>query len=151
MSADKQLSPTPNGSLADEQLRITRSDAAAKEEFFERVSVLDSRQIALAAGHSSHDSAQTADRWRDAGKIFSVPHHGDYYPAFQFIAGQPLPIVAEVLKLFRADPIRTNWQNAFWFASANSWLGGSAPMDLLQKEPNRVLDAAEHEMAPRDY
>jgi hypothetical protein len=151
MSADKQLSPTPNGSLADEQLRITRSDADAKKEFFERVPMLDSTQIALAAGHNSHNGAQTADQWRRAGKIFSVPHDGDYYPAFQFIAGQPLPVVAEVLKLFRADPIRTNWQNAFWFASANCWLGGAAPMDLLQMEPNRVLDAAEQEMAPRDY
>lgn len=142
----------PPDPLADEQLRITQSDAAARSEFFERVPVLDSKQIALAAGHSAQNPAQTAWRWRTARKIFSVPHGGtDYYPAFQFVDGQPLPLIAEILKRFATDPKRTAWQNALWFASENAWLGGAPPLDLLQSAPDRVLDAADNEMASRDY
>ena len=142
----------PPDPLADEQLRITQSDAQARTEFFERVPVLDSKQIAIAAGHSAQNPAQTASRWRKAGKIFAMPHGGaDLYPAFQFVDGQPLAVVADVLHRFAADPTRTAWQNAFWFASRNGWLGGAAPMDELQRAPERVLAAAEQEMAARDY
>lgn len=142
----------PPDPLADEQLRIIQSDAEARSEFFERVPVLDSKQIAQAAGHSAHNSAQTAWRWRKAGKIFSVPQGGtDYYPAFQFSDAQPLPVLAEILKRLATDPTRTPWQNAFWFASSNGWLGGAAPMDLLISAPERVLEAADRALALSDY
>ena len=142
----------PPDPLADEQLRITQADAEARSEFFARVPVLDSKQIALAAGHSTHNPAQTASRWRKAGKIFAIPHGGsDLYPAFQFVDGQPLAVIADILQRFAADPRRTPWQNAFWFASANGWLGGAAPIDELKRAPERVLAAAEQAMAARDY
>lgn len=37
---------------------------------------------------------------------------------------------------------------AAWFASANSWLGGIAPMDLLLKDGGAVLYAAKMEVTP---
>ena len=68
----------------------------------------------------------------------------DYYPAFQISSPVAQVIVAQVLDLFARDPKRTDWQNALWFVSANGWLRGAAPVDLLDRDPDRVLAAARH-------
>ena len=39
------------------------------------------------------------------------------------------------------------WGLAYWFASANSLLGGKRPQDVLATSPDRVLAAAADEMA----
>lgn len=138
--------------LADKRLRIVHSDARAREEFFERIPVLTAAQVTELARRNDPGSNETAEQWEQSGRILSVPGEGsDLYPAFQFENSQPLPIIAEILNRFRADPGRTRWQNAFWFASANGWLGGPAPMSLISKNPDRVLVAVNSEMTKNDY
>ena len=42
---------------------------------------------------------------------------------------------------------KDGWGLAYWFASANSFLGGKRPQDVLLESPERVLAAAADEMA----
>jgi hypothetical protein len=41
----------------------------------------------------------------------------------------------------------SDWGIALWFASANGWLDGKRPVDLLEDDPKEVIQAAEHEAA----
>ena len=92
-----------------------------------------------------------ASGMRSAVGVFSVPYgERELYPRFQFGSdGQPLPAMAEVLALLEA--VRTPWEIALWFSSANGWLGGDRPVDLLQTAPERVVEAAKHEAEQRVF
>ncbi|MBK0365073.1 DUF2384 domain-containing protein, partial [Salmonella enterica] len=41
---------------------------------------------------------------------------------------------------------KTPWGLAIWFGSANSWLGGKKPKDVLKTMPGQVLQAAQAEL-----
>jgi len=84
--------------------------------------------------------------WLKSRMIFAVRHKGgELVPAFQFDGdGRPRPIIREVLNLLPSQ--LSPWQVAFWFASANSWLGGLAPCEALDS-PKRVIEAARMEAA----
>lgn len=90
---------------------------------------------------SDVDPAQSLWAWLDARRLFGVEWKGRVLvPAFQLDAsGQPRAVVGEFLTLLPRD--MTAWQVAFWFASANSWLGGDYPCERLD-DPDAVLLAA---------
>lgn len=50
-----------------------------------------------------------------------------------------------MLEIFRGK--KDDWGLAYWFASVNSFLGGKRPQDLLISKPDRVVAAAEDEVA----
>lgn len=81
--------------------------------------------------------------WRGEQRIFAFDHHGqDRYPAFQFDAGLPKPIVGRLLHLVRPE---NGWHAMFWFAAANGWLDDAkSPVDLLDVDPDGVAEAAQH-------
>ena len=85
----------------------------------------------------------TVPEWRREQRIFAFEHHGhDRYPAFQFDAGLPKPIIGRLLQLVRPDD---GWHAMFWFAAANAWLDGDkSPVDLLDVDPDAVAEAACH-------
>jgi hypothetical protein len=87
--------------------------------------------------------AATVTEWRREQRIFAFDHHGqDRYPAFQFEAGLPKPIVGGLLHLVRPE---NGWRAMFWFAAANAWLDGAkSPVDLLNADPDAVEEAARH-------
>ena len=58
---------------------------------------------------------------------------------------RPLKPLAPILAVF--GTAKDGWGLAYWFASANSFLGGKRPQDVLPKSPDRVLAAADDEMA----
>ena len=58
---------------------------------------------------------------------------------------RPAKGLVRVLKVFRGN--KDDWGLAYWFASANSFLGGKRPQDLLISKPDRVVAAAEDEVA----
>ena len=117
-------------------------NARAREAFFRDVPCLSSKDVAAQAGHRAKNTSVTASRWKQAGKVFSVPRLGeDLYPAFQFRDGMPHPAVARVLAVLpkRKSP----WRVAFWFTSSNSWLDGACPSERLDDEA--VVEAARRE------
>ena len=70
------------------------------------------------------------------------------YPLFQIDErdGTPRPKVRDAIAYLSEH--FSDWQIAVWFATANAWTGDwRRPVDILGREPERVVDAARHEVA----
>jgi hypothetical protein len=135
------FAPAP-GSEDPDKLLIA-DNAEARHQFLADFHCLTSREVAQAAGHKAKNVSVTASRWKQAGRLFSVPRAGEeLYPEFQFQDGKPHPAVAAILA--ELPKRKTSWQIAFWFTSGNGWLDGAAPFERLD-ETDRVVRAARHE------
>lgn len=130
-------------SLADARGALAADNLELRDRFVAETRPLTSAEVGAHAGHRGSNPYATAARWKKAGRIFSVHHRGtEYFPAFQFREGRPHPTVKAALA---ALPVHLSpWQRAFWFVSANGWLGGKAPADLLD-DSEMVADAARRE------
>jgi hypothetical protein len=117
-----------------------RRNAEARSALLEEFGALTSAEVAELAGSDAKNASALASRWRREGRIVAVDHHGTaYYPAFQFDAGgKPRPVIAEVLEHLDVSP----WQQALWFTTANGWLDGRRPVDVLDEQPAAVVAAA---------
>jgi hypothetical protein len=132
--------------IAEARLAIETDNARERARFLSEVTCLTSKQIAENAGHRATNSSVTGSRWKQQGKLFSVPSRGiELYPAFQFRDGQPHPAIAKILR--ELPKPMSPWQIAFWFTSSNGWLSGAAPADRLDEEP-AVVKAAQRESEP---
>lgn len=132
-------------SLDDDELEQLRNKIFAHSEALKRQLVTELSFLP--------ESAELA-AWRQDKKIFAVLYDAvTLYPAFQFDEQQrPLPIIEETLKIFSKDPRRTDWQNLFWFVSANGWLGGKPPQSCLKDGRAAVIDAVTQEIkSMEDY
>lgn len=80
--------------------------------------------------------------------MFSIEYSGrSLFPKYIFDAtGHPIPAVVELLEMFAdCHPL----QFAAWFESPNSMLGGQRPRELIDDEPNLVIEAArDHLIGP---
>ena len=105
-------------------------------------------QIAQVAGLSTINPSVTPGKWKSAKAIFAIRHNGvDYYPTFGLDPSngyRPLKSMAAVMRVL--DVMKDGWGMAYWFQSANSFLGGQRPQDLIASAPQRVLAAAEDEV-----
>jgi hypothetical protein len=125
---------------------IETDNARERARFLSDVACLTSKEIAQNAGHQAANASVTGSRWKQQGKIFSVPSRGsELYPVFQFREGLPHPTVAKILRELPKQ--MSPWQIAFWFTSSNSWLRGGAPADRLDDE-EAVVKAAHRESEP---
>ena len=115
-----------------EALRARRN-AEARQTLLREFGDLTNTEAADSAGLSVADRT-AIDRWEQEGKVFAVNHGtATYFPAFQFgEAGQPRPVIAAILAALGEV---TDWQRALWFTTANGWLGGCRPVDLLDGSP----------------
>ena len=125
-----------------------RRNAEARQALLREFGALTSADVADLVGSRAKNRAALANRWHKEGRIFSLLHHGQtFFAGFQFGQdGQPFPVVAEVMRAFGQKP-GEGWQMALWFTGANGWLGGARPVDLLATDPERIADAARHEMS----
>jgi hypothetical protein len=132
---------------ASEARRAIETDnARERARFLSEVACLTSKEIAQNAGHQAVNASVTGSRWKQQGRIFSVPSRGsELYPAFQFREGQPHPAVAKILRELPKQ--MSPWQVAFWFTSSNGWLRGAAPADRLDDE-EAVVKAAHRASEP---
>jgi hypothetical protein len=80
-------------------------------------------------------------RWKKEGKVFSIERAGqNLYPRYIFDdLGNPIPQVAEILKIFQGY---TPFRIASWFESTNSMLHGKRPREVLATHPSAVVEAA---------
>jgi hypothetical protein len=120
-----------------------RRNAEARTTLLSEFGALTAAQVAELAGSDAKNTSALAGRWRREGRLVAVEHHGTiYYPAFQFDDdGKPKQAVADVLKQL-SDPSVTSWQQALWFTSANGWLDGRRPVDVLDEQGDAVVSAA---------
>lgn len=104
-------------------------------------------QIAELAGFSASNPSSQPNKWKRQGQIFAIRHHGiDYFPGYGLdpqTGYRPLKALARVIQAF--GETKDGWGLAYWFASANSFLGGKRPQDVLGTQPERVIAAAEDE------
>jgi hypothetical protein len=126
-----------------------RMAAQARRAVLEGCDWLTSAQIADLAGFSSTNPGSQPSKWKRSRQIFAIRHSGvDYFPAYGLDAAsgyRPIKSLAPVLDVFGRT--KDDWGLAYWFASVNSFLGGSRPQDVLQTAPERVLAAAVDEAA----
>jgi hypothetical protein len=126
----------PLAGVSDEEIarRQAARNAAAREKLLSEFGV-----------RSGVQAAKTVGQWKREGLIFTVYHQGrSVYPAFQFDnEGRPRPVVAEVLATLGQQG--RGWQLALWFTSANGWLGGRRPVDVLDTDPAAISEAGRRE------
>lgn len=83
-------------------------------------------------------------QWEKDQKIFSVYlNNMDYYPVYAFDARkgyQPLEAINEIIKVF-GEKYR-GLMVALWFNSANGYLAGKRPQDMIIENPDWVIYAA---------
>ncbi|MDR2212039.1 MAG: hypothetical protein LBE21_00215 [Pseudomonadales bacterium] len=134
--------PTP-AQLKEAAMLVQARTAVLKEAHW-----LTATQIAGLAGFSASNPSAQPNKWKRDGLIFAIRHHGiDYFPAYGLdpqTAYRPLKSLAQIIQLFKSA--KDAWGLAYWFASANSFLGGKRPQDLLTTQPERVIAAAADEL-----
>jgi hypothetical protein len=139
------LLPDPPDAAAEQAFVIGSIDR--RQAFLDEWPCLTAEQVHRNAGFGARNTSAAASRWKAAGEILSVrAGKQDLYPAFQFRNGRPLPGLKPLLDMFAGR--RDGWQIALWLTTGNGWLpGGGRPVDLLERDPEAVLQAARMAMA----
>lgn len=127
--------------ISPTQEALEQDNAALRARYLQTVPTFSASDLHRMAGSRSSNRSALAGGWKEKRRVFAVPHNGqDRFPAFQFIDGQPLKSIKEILSALPTD--LSAWQIAFWFASGNGWLGGAAPQERLD-DPAAVVVAAQ--------
>lgn len=139
----------PTVALPEHLLVEARMNAEARKAVLESSEWINAVQLSKMAGFFGRNESAQPNKWKREGRIFAIRHRGaDLFPDYALDAEKqfrPLPGLAPVLKVF--DNQLEGWDIAIWFASANSFLGGACPKDLLRTAPTCVLEAAQDEIA----
>lgn len=123
---------------ASQARRNAELQAAIEGEF----GLLTAAEIAERAGSTARNASATAGRWRQSGRVFAVvARNRPVYPGFQFGEdGQPLPAVAEVLRLLTGH--LEGWELAAWFTTPRPELDGRRPADVLDQRTDDLAELA---------
>ena len=123
--------------------------AEARRTVLESGDLLTAANVAKVAGLSASNPSTQPNKWKREGRIFALRHKGvDYFPGYALNPShgyRPVEGLRQVLAVLRDR--KDDWGVAYWFASVNGFLGGKRPQDLLVGQPERVLAAAEDEVA----
>jgi hypothetical protein len=121
-----------------------RRNAEARVEFLGEFPTLSSGEVADLAGSRSRNRAALAHGWRKQDRVFSVSVGREQrYPVFQFDmdVGTPKANVSKVISLLRSAGLE-GWQIALWFTGPLARLGDRRPVDVVDTEPDQVVEAA---------
>jgi hypothetical protein len=106
------------------------------------------RELALFASIGEEEMRRELKQWMAEGRIFLVEHEGaEYFPLYALDAGaryRPYPAVKEIISIFGEN--LSVWGIASWFSGLNSFLDDQRPLDLLDKDPDWVVEAARDAM-----
>ena len=84
---------------------------------------------------------EASGRYKDLTRALSIDLEGhSAYPAFQFDSDSVKHIVEQIHS--ELWPKVHDWSLALWYISANGWLDGARPVDLLDARSQAVLVAA---------
>jgi len=130
--------PTPN------ELKEATMLARARTAVIDSGDWMTAAEIASVAGFSASNPSAQPNKWKRMGAIYAIRHNGiDYFPSYGLDpdAGyRPRAALARIIQAFGDS--RDSWGLSYWFMSANSYLGGKAPRELIAHEPARVIAAA---------
>ncbi|WP_260465441.1 hypothetical protein [Stenotrophomonas maltophilia] len=123
---------------------------------------LTASEVSVRLGSTAENTSQLATKYRKEGKLLGVylpvPTATWRFPNWQFKKnGYPVEHFEEILKTLRdsgvfsdSDRRSTGWGEVEWFLSGHMLLDGKAPVDMLPKSPERVLEAAKQEFGGND-
>jgi len=139
----------PDVPMPHHTLLQARMVADARKAVLETGDWLTAAQVAQIAGFSATNPSAQPNKWKRDGQIFVLRHRGvDYFPGYGLDPAtdfRPVKAMAKVLAVFQGK--KDEWALAYWFASVNGFLGGRRPLDLLIGAPDRVIAAAQDEVA----
>jgi hypothetical protein len=121
--------------------------ARAKQKVMNGTPWYTAPELAALSGVTLTDLEVQLRLWKEKKDILSVVHERvELFPAYAFADKlQPFAELKAILMLF--DAKKNYWGTAYWFAGANGYLDGQRPQNVLQPDPDRVLPAAEDELA----
>ena len=104
-------------------------------------------ELGRLTGSRAKNLAERASSWRRVGRVFAVNDGSrDIYPLFQIKENLPHPVVENAIRLLR--PKLSDWEIFAWFTAPDTWTcEGRPPKDLLDTDPDSVLEAARHAVA----
>lgn len=128
---------------------VSRDTLAWRQRFMEATACWTSSQVAAESASTAKNRAAIASRWLQEKKIFAIKFQGQqYFPRFQFQDGNPMPIVAEIIRQFPEHA--TGWDFAYFFTTGDPNLGGRKPLELLKSDPARARSLAKAFAHPAD-
>ena len=134
------------GAMGPEQMLQLRMQAAAREDFIRDVALVDSADLGELLGSKARRRSAMASRLKREGKLLAITFRGvDLYPAAQIVEGKPSPAIPEILEAFSTG---SPWTVALWLNAPSGWLDGEKPIDLLARDPGRVVRAAHKATEP---
>ncbi|APX91766.1 hypothetical protein BWR19_01745 [Halomonas sp. 1513] len=121
----------------------------ARKAALESTRWLTAQEIGELAGLTSSNPSVQASKWTRDHRIFTITRGNVVlYPAYALDTAKgyrPVKGMRPILELF--GDRKDGWGLAYWFSSVNSHLGGKRPQDLVASQPDRVLAAAQQEIA----
>lgn len=127
---------------ADHVLQLQRN-AEARTAALREFGALTAAGLATARGSRTTNPHATAGRWLREGRLFAVEGPRErLYPGFQIEDGRPKAALARVLAALPRG--LGGWEILLWFTRSDGRLGGRRPADLLDRDPDRVVEAAAH-------
>lgn len=134
--------PLPLGMAPELLARYEKAREAAVKEFGLRLS----DDLARAVHSTADNRSLVASKWLRSREIFAVSYGGRRrYFGFQFdpVTGRPKPAIAKIIETFPANT--DGWRLALWLTSANPRLANRRPVDVLDQNPEEVIEAAKGE------
>ncbi|QSX35587.1 hypothetical protein [Shewanella sedimentimangrovi] len=108
----------------------------------------EAKEVSDHAGYRNVNKSSMPNRWKNDRRIFAIRHNGkDLFPGYALgDDGKPIESMHRVLEIFGRQ--KTPLAVAAWFANDNSWLSGAKPMDVIRRDPEKVIKAAKMEVEP---
>jgi len=122
-------------------MKRARLEAEAMRDIRNRTEWLTAQEIARRADLGSADPIEVVDHWKQQGRLFALRQDGqDYIPKYALGPDfQPLPVIKQILIVLAGyEPELL----AGWFSSTSRFLDGLRPLELVEMQPQRVVDAA---------
>jgi len=132
----------PEGMAPELLSRYEKAREGAVKEF----GLLRSEDLARAIHSTAENVSLVASKWRRKGEVFAVNYGGKPgYFAFQFdpMTGRPKPAISKIIQAFPSNT--DGWRLALWLTSANPRLANRRPVDVLDRNPEQVIEAAKGE------
>lgn len=129
-------------------LREAAMLARSRKGVLEGADWLTAAKVTELAGLSPANPSTQPNKWKRQRQIFAINHNGtDYFPGYGLdpeAGWRPRKALKSILEVFGDE--KDGWGLAYWFLSANSFLGGRRPQDVLASQPEQVTAAARDEM-----
>ena len=128
--------------------REARMLADAQQKVLNSTQWITADQLSTFAAFTGLNPSTTPKESLSTGVIFSIRNEEtELFPLYALNpnAGYELAkVLANIIEVFRER--KDGWGMAYWFGSANGFLGGRRPQDILHTDPEAVLAGAKDEV-----